>query len=523
MDWTEGPQKDKNKIGQWKNKYPCRQVEEPMEVDVVDNKHLLWNRPPSVHQNQPNTAPAAIQKKSCYGQVQDDFMDWTEGPQTDNQKIGQWKNKYPCRQVEEPMEVDVVDNKHLLWNRPPSVHQNQPNTAPAAIQKTSCYGQVQDDFMDWTEGPQTDNQKIGQWKNKYPCRQVEEPMEVDVVDNKHLLWNRPPSVHQNQPNTAPAAIQKTSCYGQVQDDFMDWTEGPQTDNQKIGQWKNKYPCRQVEEPMEVDVVDNKHLLWNRPPSVHQNQPNTAPAAIQKKSCYGQVQDDFMDWTEGPQTDNQKIGQWKNKYPCRQVEQPMDVDVVENKHLLPNRPLSALHNQLNTAPAAIQKKSCYGQDQDYFMDWTEGPQKDKKKIGLWKNKYPCSQVEQPMDVDVVENKHLPPNRPLSASQNQPNTAPAAIQKKSCYGQDQDDFMDWTEGPQKDNMKIGLWKNKYPCRQVEQPMDIDVDNNQSTLSSKNTVHPSQSAGTTKITVRRRSSKAATRWSFSRQNKVKCWPYS
>ncbi|XP_028972627.2 uncharacterized protein LOC114830061 [Esox lucius] len=423
--------------------------------------------------------------------------------------------------------VDPSQNQgqwqHLLWRTPPSACQNKPNTAPATIQTNSSYGQDPDDFMDWTEGPQKDKNKIDQWQNKYPCRQVEEPMDVDVVGNKHLPPNRPLFASQNQPNTAPAAIQNKSCYGQGQDDFMDWTEGPQKDKKKMGLWKNKYPCHQDEQPMDVDVVDHKHLLPNRPLSASQNQPNTAPAAIQKKSCYGKDKDDFMDWTEGPQKDNMKIGLWQNQYPCRQVEQPMDVDVVDNKHLPPNRPLSASQNQPNTAPAAIQKKSCYGKDQDDFMDWTEGPQKDNMKIGLWKNKYPCRQVEQPMDVDVVDNKHLPPNRTLSASQNQPNTAPATIQKKPCYGQDPDNFMDWTEGPQKDNMKIGLWQNKYPCRQVEQPMDIDVDNNQSTLSSKNTVSPSQSAGTTITTVWRRSSKAATRWSFSHQNKVKCWPYS
>ncbi|XP_019900204.2 uncharacterized protein LOC109615413 [Esox lucius] len=86
-----------------------------------------------------------------------------------------------------------------------------------------------------------------------------------------------------------------------------------------------------------------------------------------------------------------------------------------------------------------------------------------------------------------------NTSHSGFQYQPNSVSATFQPNSSQGQDNDDFMDWTEGPQVTN-NIGLWQNQVPCQQHEQPMDVDVGevkHNKSAGTSLPTICPSHSA--------------------------------
>ncbi|KAK6325118.1 hypothetical protein J4Q44_G00044600 [Coregonus suidteri] len=172
--------------------------------------------------------------------------------------------------------------------------------------------------------------------------------------------------------------------------------------------------------------------------LNQVQPNSAPATFQSNSSYGQDQDDFMDWKEGPQINN------SNQVPCHQDVEPMDVDVDQ---------------QINNS-----------------------------------NQVPCHQDVEPMDVDVVVEVK---DNSQSVATWQATFWPS---QSSAKGQGT------------------VWHNQSAAT-----TKTTVWPNQSAATTKTIVWPSQSATTTNTTVWPSQSAAATFWSSSQQNAAAFWPSS
>ncbi|KAJ7984330.1 hypothetical protein DPEC_G00363640, partial [Dallia pectoralis] len=70
----------------------------------------------------------------------------------------------------------------------------------------------------------------------------------------------------------------------------------------------------------------KSTCFHTPPFGSQHQPNSMQATFQPNSSHRDNEDNFMDWTEGPQVTT-NLNLWQNQVPSCQDEQPMDVDVV----------------------------------------------------------------------------------------------------------------------------------------------------------------------------------------------------
>ncbi|KAJ7993960.1 hypothetical protein DPEC_G00260090, partial [Dallia pectoralis] len=112
------------------------------------------------------------------------------------------------------------------------------------------------------------------------------PMSGGVSQNQGTLkskfFHTPPFGSQHQPNSVQATFQPNSSHRDNEDNFMDWTEGPQVTT-NLNLWQNQVPSCQDEQPMDVDVVDVKHINQSAGTSLATVGPSQSTAATSKKT------------------------------------------------------------------------------------------------------------------------------------------------------------------------------------------------------------------------------------------------